>query len=693
MKNSILTILLLLPTILLAQIDRSIRPVPTEAPIININDSEIFKLDNGLTIILSENHKLPKVTFKLVTGAKPNLEGAKAGLSEIAGSLIMSGTTNKSKDELDREIDYIGARLSATKNSLYLSCLTKHMDKGLSLMSDILMNSNFPKSEVERIIKKNESNLIALKSDANSIAENVQSIANFPGHPYGEVMTSSSLKNINQENIIKYYKENFVPEGAYLVVVGDITKEKVLSISSKYFGKWSGNLKNETELSNISLPEGNRVIFVKKPGAVQSVIKITFPIEIKPNNEDYLKLKVLNNVLGGGSFGNRLMQNLREDKAFTYGCRSRINVTENGSWFSAGGNFRNEVTDSAIHEILYELKNITNELVTDEEINLTKSSMAGGFARSLERASTIASFALDIIKNNLPANYYKNYLKELASITKDDLLDVAKKYFNDTKCNIIVVGNEDVLNTLQVFDFDGEIEKLDAFGNQVKDIIQSDITKEELLRKYLNAVTSTSSEKELLKKIKKIKSMEQVSELEMSQMPMTIKSTKLWVAPNSQGDRLEGGGMVFQSSYFDGSKGYTQNIQTGKKEMTEEEIQSKKLAYGIFPEINYSKTRINYELLGIETKGNKLVYVLKIEDGISETYDYFDKESFLKTGSLSIRKVKDKSEETSITYSNYQETNGLMFPMTYSFNAGKLNLKGKVTSIKFNVKNDFSEFK
>lgn len=693
MKKYILSIALVLPAVLFGQLDRSIRPEAAEAPAINIEDSEVFKLDNGLTVILSENHKLPKVTFNVVMGSKPKLEGDKSGLSEVAGSLIMSGTSNKTKDQLDREVDYIGANLSADNNSIYMSCLTKHMDKGLGLMSDILMNANFPQSEVDRIIKQNESSLLSLQSDADGMARNAQSIANFPGHPFGEVMTEATLANINRESIVAYYNETFVPEGSYLVVVGDINKEEVQKATSKYFGAWAGKKAAQSKFAPNTYPDGNRVLFVKKPGAVQSVIKVTYPMDIKPNNEDYLTLKVLNGVLGGGAFGNRLMQNLREDKAYTYGCRSGVSVTENGSWFVAGGNFRNEVTDSAIHEILHELKMITSELVTDEEINLTKSSMAGSFARGLERPSTIASFALSIIKNDLPSDYYQTYLQKLDAVSKEDLLRVAKKYFTIDKCNIIVVGNEEIAEKLLVFDRDGKIEKLDAFGNEVKDILPADMSKEELISKYISAITLTDSEKALKKKMKKLKSMEQVVELTMDQVPFPMKSSRLWIAPNTECQKMEGQGMVFQNSYFDGNSGYSKNMQTGKKDMTEEEIKAEQLSVGLFPEMNYATTGMDHELLGIEMKDGKPVYVLKVNDGTSESYDYFDKETFYKVGTLSISVDGEKTQETTTTYSNHKEQDGFVFPMTITLNAGNVFFDGKVISITLNGKADTSTYK
>ena len=134
---------MLFPFLGISQIDRSVRPKAGEAPQINIKDSKVFKTDNGITVLLSENHKIPKVSFSLMMGRDPVLENEKTGLSEIMGSLIMSGTSNKSKDELDGEIDYIGASISASSGSLSLSCLKKHANKGLALMSDVLLNANF----------------------------------------------------------------------------------------------------------------------------------------------------------------------------------------------------------------------------------------------------------------------------------------------------------------------------------------------------------------------------------------------------------------------------------------------------------------------------------------------------------------------------------------------------------------------
>jgi predicted Zn-dependent peptidase len=669
-------------------IDRSVRPKAAQAPTINIKDSDVFTTENGITVVLSENHKLPKVSINLVMGSDPKMEGQKAGLSSIAGQLIMSGTTNKTKDELDAEIDYIGARINASSESIYLSCLKKHLPKAMNLYADIIQNANFPQEEFDRIIKQNQSNLLSAKSNPDQIADNVEKKVNFDKHPYGEIMTETTLTAIKREDVVDYFKNTFTPQGSYIVIVGDINKEEAVKLVNNYFLNWKGVKKHEADYGFGNFNKGNRVIFVKKPGAVQSTVAISFPIKMKPGDNNQIPLTVLNNILGGGGFGTRLMQNLRENKAYTYGCYSSLNITDNGSWFSAGGNFRNDVSDSAITQILMELDKITNGLVTDEELNLTKSSMAGGFARSLENPATIARFALNIIQNNLPKDYYQTYLKRLEAVSKEDVLTMAQQYLTAKNCNIVVVGNESIVDKLKAFDADGKIEFLDAFAQEIVEMKKADITKDQLIEKYIFALTETNSMKAAKKKISKIKSMKQSIDLTNPQFPGTLSMITYFAAPNKEAMLLQMQGMVIQKQYFDGKKGGNSNMQTGKAEMKAEEIQAKMKTVGLIPELNYATVGINYELTGIETVDGKDYYVLKTNDGQADKFDYYDVKTFYKIKSVQVM----EGEETSMTYGDFKAVEGIIFPHKLSMILGGMTLSGVSTNLEINSKIESSVF-
>lgn len=523
------------------------------------------------------------------------------------------------------------------------------------------------------------------------MAANAESKINFPKHPYGEVMDEASLASISLDDVKNSYKQVFTPHGAYLVIVGDITKDKAQQVAEKFFGSWTGGELIKESYGNANAPKSNRVVFVPKTGAVQSVINVTFPLDMKPGDKDQIALNVMNSILGGGSFGARLMQNLREDKAYTYGCYSSFNIDRNGSSFGTDGSFRNEVTDSAITQILSEISRIADGYVSDDELNLAKSAMAGSFARSLEQPQTIARFALNIIRENLPADYYQTYLKRLESITKDDVLMIAQKMFKGAY-NIIVVGNADILPKLNQFDSDGVIEKLDAFGNPLVEMEKADITADQLIERYVRAVTMTKSAKELKKKMKKVKSVVKTMNLSSAQIPVAIKMTEVFVAPNKEAMKIEAQGMVFQSSFYDGVKGVESNMQTGKKELSAEELAAKKKSEGLFPEMNYKTSGMTYEIKGIETIMGKKYYVLATNDGEKESYDYFDVTTNMKFKTISIMKKDGETMESTIQFDNYKPINGFMFPHNLVQSFGEMSLSGEVKSIDFNKEYEKSMF-
>lgn len=668
------------------QIDRSVRPTAAPAPAINIKNSEVFTLSNGITVVLSENHQLPRVSFNLVMGGTAKVEGSKAGLNQFMGQLLMSGTSNRTKDALDKEIDYIGATLNADGGSIFMSCLTKHLDKGLNLMQDVVINPTFPESEFTRIKKQNESGLLSTKSSPEEMAANAERKINFPNHPNSNVMNEATLAAITLDDVKGEYKKTYTPSGAYLVIVGDITAADAKKMAEKYFASWKGETVYKAELNAGQQSKGNRVIFVNKPGAVQSVISITFPMNVKPGDADQIPLNVLNGILGGNGFGTRLMQNLREDKAYTYGAYSDLQITREGSWMSASGSFRNEVTDSAITQFLYEFERITEGYVKDDEMALTKSAMAGGFARSLESPQTIARFALNIIRNNLPKDYYQNYLRRLEAVTKEEVLTMAQKYFKGGY-NIVVVGNESVLGKIKQFDSDGKIEMLDAFGNPAVEMIPADINADALISSYVKAITNTSSDKALSKKLKKVKSVKQEIELTSGMFPGSLTAVDLFVSPNKEAQSLAMGTMALQSSYFDGTKG-AQTAQGMKTELTAEEIAAKKKSFGLIPEMNYSKSGMTYSIKGIETINNKQYYVLETSDGERQQFDYFDKTSFLKFKTVTIMEAEGETTESVREYSDYKDVNGILFPHKINQTIGELSLSGTVKAIEVNGKVD-----
>lgn len=701
MKKVILSIFVLSVSFFtMAQIDRSKAPVPGPAPKINIPTPEVFELDNGIKVILSSDHRLPRVSFNLVMGSEPRLEGDKAGLSDLAGELMLSGTSTREKDQLDAEKDFIGATLTASSNSLFLSCLTKHTDKGMDLMTDVLYNANFPESELERVAKQFESSLISIKSDANSMASNATAKVIFSDeHPRGEVMTLETLKNITRDDLLDYYKSTFIPAGSYLVIVGDINLEDAKKIANDRFGAWEGGVPFEKEYEKGVFPDKNKVYFVERKGAVQSVISIAFPINMEPGDEDQIKLSVLNKLFGGGGFGTRLMQNLREDKAWTYGAYSRLDVGRTGSKISASGSFASEVSDSAIHEFLYEFNRITEDLVSDEELELNKASMAGSFARSLESPQTIARFALNTYRNNLPQDYYQTYLQKLSAVSKEDVLAVAKKYITPQNLNIIVVGNTDAVDKIKQFSANGEVIQLNEFGDlyEEKTFGEADITKSEVIENYLMAVTQTKSMDDANAKIGKVNTMQQTIGMKPQGMPVEFTMEMMFSYPYSNYTSVEFQGMTVQKEVFNGEKGMSQTMnQSGGQDtelLKDDEVEAKKKTSGLFPELALVCDGIEYSLLGMDTKNEEKCYVIEYTVNETTTMAYYRASDFMKRYIVTSTMTDEGAQESNATFSDFKAVNGILFPHSRVQMIGGTGVEATIKEIKINEKLDKDAFK
>lgn len=681
------------------KIDRTKAPEPGLAPEINIGTPSSFTLENGLKVFVVENHKLPKVSFQLTIDKDPVIEKGHVGLSSMMGDMMSAGTTTKTKQEIDEEIDFIGASISTYSSGVYASCLSKHTETVFGLASDILLNPAFPKEELIKKKKRLMSSLKSLKTDANAISARVGDVLKYgKNHPYGEVQTSSDVNGITVDLCREYYTTYFRPNVSYLVIVGDIDVEKSKELVSKYFGSWekSNVPSHQYDLPNKS--KGVRVAFVNKPGAVQSQISVMYPVEYKVGAPDQTNVSVMSSIFGG-AFSSYLNANLREDKGYTYGARGRISPDKLIGQFSAGASVRNEVTDSAVTEFLAEMNHIKKEPVSDEDINRIKNNMNGDFALSLERSQTIARFALNIVRYNLPEDYYQTYLGRLQNVTKEDVQNAANKYIDPDNCIILVVGNKDVAESLKKFDSDGEIEFYDVNGDKekVEEIpLPEGVTAKIIINDYLMAITGKENMKDVAKVYKKIKGVKTVMSGAVSQGEQTfsmslISTTKI---PNLYKMEVNAMGMVVQKEVFNGSVGGEMNMQTGKKDFTSEEIEEKKIALLLDKELRYEELGYQLKLETIEKINETLAYKVAVTDPLGNTsYEYFDAETKLKVAEMKIDISPSGETGTVIQYfSDYKETKYLLFPYKVTIDNNGQELELNLSLIDFNPKISAEEF-
>jgi predicted Zn-dependent peptidase len=654
-----------------AQVDRSKLPASGPAPEIKISEAETFTLANGLKVFVVKNNKLPRVSFTLVLERDPILEGDKAGLSTFIGEMMMGGTKNRTKDQLDQEIDFIGASLNASATSVSASSLKKHQGKVLDLMADVLFNPVFPQPELDKLKKQSLTGLATTKDDPNAISSRLsRAVLYGKNHPYGESQTEQTTKNITLEDVKAYYATYFKPNIAYLAIVGDMDKAEAQKVVNQYFGAWK---KGTVPTAKYPMPvraAKQAVALVDRSASVQSVINVTQPVAMKIGDADYISSRLLNQILGGGS-ASRLFMNLREDKGYTYGAYSSIGADKLVATISASASVRSEVTDSAVYEFVYEIKNLVENGVTQEELDKAKAELAGSFGRSLEQPGTVANFALNTVRYNLPKDYYATYLQKLNSYTVADINATAKRLIEPDKFIITTVGNgAEIKEKLAQF---GEVMEYDIMGEPAKKLVaDANMTAEKVLENYLTAIGGAD-------KVAAIKTTKISMDANLMGRPLTIAF--VYDSQNGRyGQKISMSGNVMQNTTLANGKGSVSG-QGNSMEMAPAQLAEAQLNSYLFPEAVYKQNGYTLTLDGLKDVEGKPAYkvIITAASG-AKLINYYAQDSGLK-----IKYENPASGDTS--YSDYQVKEGVLIPMawTIKFPQVPAPLEAKVTSLELNV--------
>ncbi len=654
-------------------LDRSIRPKAGPAPEIKLSDAETFTLPNGLKVFVVENHKMPSVAYSIQLDIYPEGEGSQAGLSGFVGSLMTSGTKNMDKDKFNEAVDQIGATLVASGQSIYGQSLTKHQDKLLSLMSDVILRPNFKEDELNKLRKQTLASFDVNSNDPDFILSNVSRVVTYGAtHPYGEVPDHQTINNIKLDDCNKYFQTYFRPNVAYMAVVGDITPAQAKELVTKYFGKWEQSSVPKAEYPTAYAPAQSVVEFVPRAGAVQSVIGITYPLVLKIGSPDVIKARALNELLGGSSQG-RLFQNLRETHGWTYGAYSSLSADPVVGQFNAYIKCRNEVTDSAIAETLKEMDNLRNHPVSTEDLSNTLQYMAGVFALGLESPQTIAQYAINIDRFNMPKDYYKSYLKNLATVTPYDLQGMARKYLAPANANIVVVGNQTELSKIKRFSADSTVYFFDAFGKPVQSTeskVINGVAVTDVISKYIDAIGGR-------KVIESLKDIFIVSDIEVGRQEYTttikvispdkILSEMKVIQQGGDNTQLGNNDATTQASevvysnkmVINGDKGYS--IQNGKKSnMPESMIKEYKTDADLQVLLHPEKYAISYSLLGEESADGEDCYTVEKgeNEGRKRSIQYYSKKSGLLIKEIVTNEGGGGKKVEIKSYSDYKDVRG-----------------------------------
>jgi len=426
--------------------DRSRIPTLGPPPKVSLPPIITRELPNGLKLMIVEQHEIPVANFVLVVGGGGTFDpSTKGGLANLTATMLTEGTATRTSLEIADQIAYLGISLGAESSwdalTLGLQTPTAQLDSALALFAEITLKPAFPQAEFERIRKNRLTNLIQLKDRPTAIANQAYASILYGGsHPYGHSLigNESSVNAISVTDLQAFYRSNFLPNNATLIIVGDVTPAQIERKINALFGSWPRGTVTPYTFSAPPKAEVTTVYLIDKPGAAQSSFRIG-SIGVPRSTKDYFALNVLNTILGG-SFTSRLNQNLRETRGYTYGARSGFDMRRSAGPFTASAEIVTAKTDSGLIEFFKEL-NAIRDTVPAAELSKAKRYLQLGLPGEFETSQQIATQLVPVALHGLPLDYYNNYVQRIEAITQADVQRVARQYINPASLAVVIVGD------------------------------------------------------------------------------------------------------------------------------------------------------------------------------------------------------------------------------------------------------------
>ena len=407
---------------------------------------ERYVLDNGMVLLVKENHALPVVTVNMIIKAGAVMEPAeKNGLAHLTAGLLTKGAAGKSATEISEAIEFVGGSLSTGGGMDYssagLTVLRKDVETGFSLLSGVLTQPAFDQAEIDRLKKSVKAGIIRGEQEPEVVASKAFAKAVFgEGHPYGRPVegTVKSVDGITRDDIRSFHDRLYAPNNAIMAVVGDITAGEAKALVEKYMKGWAKKDVPAPAFPVVPEPKGVQMAKVDRDIS-QANILMGHP-GIRRDDPDYYSLYIMNYILGGGGFVSRLLDKIRDDMGLAYDVHSYFSANKFGGSFQVGMETKNKTAKTAIDEADKIIERMRTEPVTDAELQDAKDYITGSFPRRMDTNSKIAELLAQVEFFNLGLDYFDMYGREINKVTKDDVLRVARKYLHPADQYVVVVG-------------------------------------------------------------------------------------------------------------------------------------------------------------------------------------------------------------------------------------------------------------
>jgi zinc protease len=449
---------------------RNTQPKPGASKPLQLATPTTATLPNGLTLILSEKHEVPIVAANLVfRGGSDSNPADKPGLANFAAAMLDEGTSTRNALAIADQLAQLGASLGtgSSMDSMTVSArsLAKNFPATLELLADVSLRPSFPADEIDRQRAQRLGQLVQQRDNPAALVGTIAMQAVYGAqHPYGfaEIGTEASVKAITRADMLAFWKVQFVPNNAALIVAGDITMPELRALAEKAFGAWERGATARPQLG-APVTTAARVVIVDKPGSPQTQLRVA-GVGAERSSPDFRPLQVMNQVLGG-SFSSRINMNLREANGYTYGAQSQFTFRRAPGPFQVAAGIRTDVTAPAVAEVFKEVLRMAQQPMTADELQRAKDSMSYSLPGAFESSANAVNNFSNVFVYDLGLDYYTRYAAQVNAVTVEQATAAARKYLDSEKMVVIAVGDRSKieiplrelgLGPVEVWDADGK---------------------------------------------------------------------------------------------------------------------------------------------------------------------------------------------------------------------------------------------
>ena len=446
---------------------RTSAPEPLPQISFEIPQPKRTQLENGLRVVVFEESRLPLASFRLVfLSGDADDPSDHIGVTSAVAAMLTEGTKTLSSKEFAEKVESLGASVSASSSDDFTvvaaSSLSLYANETLDLLAEIVLRPSFSAEELDLYKRNTIENLKFQRSQPGFLANEQTARILYGEHPYANLSPKpSDVEKLDRATLAEAHSSKFIPNNAVFIAVGDVKFDSLIERLNSRFRGWQVGQVEEKLRPELPTRSGRTLTIVDRKGSAQANIVLA-NLALKRNDPDYFAVVVMNQILGAGA-SSRCFMNLREEKGYTYGAYTRLDMKRSAGDFEATAEVRTAVTGDSLKEFFYELERIRNEQVLEEELTDAQNFLTGVFPIRAETQEGLTGLIVNQQLYGLPDDYLQTYRSMIDAVTAEDVQRVANKYIHPDALAIVIVGDAREIIP-QVSQYSDNVEIYDIHG-------------------------------------------------------------------------------------------------------------------------------------------------------------------------------------------------------------------------------------